>query len=51
MLSTIGLHFGWPGNHKQVEDVVKTYNECQKYRITGERKYEKIHLIVMCLRQ
>ena len=41
MLKTIGLHFGWPGICKQVEDVVKTCDKCQRHKITGKRNYSK----------
>ena len=41
MLNTIGLHFGWPGINKQVEDFVKTYDECKICKITGKRDYGK----------
>lgn len=44
MLNTIGLHFGWPGISKQVEDFIRTCDECQKYMITGKRNYGKISL-------
>ena len=44
MLKTIGLHFGWPGISKQVEDFDKACDLCQKYKIAGKRNCGKIPL-------
>ena len=44
MLKIICLYFGLPGIQKQVEDFIKTCEECQKYKIAGKRNYGKIPL-------
>ena len=46
LLETMRLHFNWPGMTKSLEDYSKTCDICQRYKITGGRKYGKLPLAV-----
>ena len=38
---TIAQHFYWKGIKKQLAEFTKTCSECQKYKITAQKKYGK----------
>ncbi len=44
LLNPIGIHFGYPGIRKDIDDLVCTCDSCQKLKITGKKQYGKIPL-------
>ncbi|KAL7463900.1 hypothetical protein ACHAXS_004253 [Conticribra weissflogii] len=44
LLNTIKVHFGYPGIRKDLEELVRSCDICQRYKITGKKNYGKIPL-------
>ena len=44
LLATMRTHFNWPGMSKSIEQFTKTCDICQRYKITGNKKYGKLPL-------
>jgi hypothetical protein len=44
MVATIKQHFYWKGMDSDISQLVKTCEECQKFKITAQKKYGKIPL-------
>jgi hypothetical protein len=44
-ISSIAAVFGWRGMHSQVEEFVKTCDECQRHKIVGKPKYGHLPLV------
>ena len=43
--STLRAHFDWPGAAEEVKRFVRKCDKCQKFKITGVKKYGKIPLL------
>ena len=43
--STLRLHFEWPGVVEDVKRHIKKCSLCQKYKITGVKKYGKVPIV------
>ena len=43
--STMRTHFDWHGAAEEVKNYVKACEKCQKFKITGVKKYRKISLL------
>ena len=44
LINTIGTHFGYPGIRKEIEELVRSCDTCQRHKITGKKQYGKIPL-------
>ena len=43
--STLQLHFEWPGMVEDIKRRIKKCSLCQKYKITGVKKYSKVPIV------
>ena len=44
-INSIQVTFGWKGLRQQVDEYVRTCEQCQKMKITGKNKYGKLPLV------
>ncbi len=44
LLNTIEVHFGYPGIRKDLEELIRSCDICQRHKITGKKQYGKIPL-------
>lgn len=43
LLNTIGIHFGYPGLRKDIENIVRTCDTCQRHKTTGKKNMGRFH--------